>query len=1213
MSRRLSALLVVLVLLWIPSLWAQDTATIVGSVTDSSGGAIPNAKVKVENTEKGFVRNLVSSSAGEFTASAIPIGNYTVIGVSPGFQRMVRTGITLSPGQTLRVDLKLEVGEVTQEITVTGNVVHVETESPAISDVVTSTQISDLNLNGRTFMGLTMLTPGAVEDNSYDPTQLGHNSAEIGVSFNGNREQYSNLELDGGNDSDEGSGANGGDVTPSLNSIAEFRVSTSNYGADVGQHAGALIEVATKSGTKDFHGNVHEFVRNDKFDSNDWFLNQEIAPPNANAPKVPLKWNIFGGTFGGPFYIPGHYNTNRTKTFFFYSEEVARYRQGTPISNGVPSARMLNGDFSECDPTSPNANSIIIGQGCTLPTINGKTVDTLAQAGVTLDPNAVALLKAYVPLANNGVDGYVAAPSLPTNYREDQIRVDQNISDKAAMFVRFSNDSWDQHTTPALWTDSVYDTTVTNFDVPAKQAVIHMTYTFKPNLMNEFIVAYADDPHTITPLTGSASPAGSVFKPSSWTATNLFAANATNKLLPGVCVGGGTPFGFCEDSGAYIGPYNANPIPTYKDNLAYTFGKHTLKMGFYLEKYRKNEQFLGVDNQGEYTFSSSMAQSTGNALADMFLGNVYSYQEGTIDVNGSAVGGYGKGHWRRTDFEPYFQDDWKVSHKLTVNFGVRYYLFIPFHDVTHPTLDSSFLPSQYNPAEAPLLNAAGNLVIPAGSNLVDYVTYGNGLVQCGVNGIVKGCQHMSERNIGPRVGFAFDPTGHGKTVFRGGYGIYFEPGNGNESNTEGLEGNPPAAFSPTLYNYVGYQAIQPIAPGQSLTSIPIPPEGISTIPYYQQPPSVQQYSFSIQHEFTPNDLVTWAYVGNQGRHLASARNPNQLPMNVSTVSAPELAGLTGTSAPNPTYGVPGDMGQQLCGSTGSCNVQTALIYNEVVNEFFIPYRGYLGISLKQNTANSNYNALQLNWRHTTSHGLTAQVAYTWSHTLDDSTTTYFATGVDDNYDLRRWYASSDLHRPQSLTTNYIYNLPFFKNSSSGFVKNSIAGWEVSGITSFFAGLPTDVWCGVSGYSTGIGGGVRCNTVGKLQIHKTVIDDPQFGPMVGWFNPTVLAQPTFSQLYANGEPGMFGYQGRNALLGPGRNNWDLALLKNFSIPWFKGERSKLQFRAETFNTFNHPQWKSFNIGCASTIMFGQPCTQTGNAEVNGDWGPRLIQLGLQFDF
>lgn len=1193
---------------------AQDTATIVGSVIDPTGSAIPNAKVKVENADKGFVRNLLSDSAGEYTVVAIPIGSYTVTGVAPGFQRLVRTGLELSPGQTLRVDLKLAVGEVTQQVTVSGNVVHVETESPAISDLVSSTQIADLNLNGRNYAGLTMLTPGAVEDNSYDPSHLGHGGAEIGVAFNGNRETYSNLELDGGNDSDEGSGANGGDVSPSLNSIAEFRITTSNYGADVGQHAGALIEVATKAGTKDFHGNLHEFVRNDALDANDWFINQQIAPPGGNAPKTPLKWNVFGGTFGGPFYIPGHYNTSKTKTFFFYSEEVARYREGTVINNGVPTQRMLQGDFSECDPNSPNANAVIIGQGCTLPTINGNTVDTFAQAGATLDPNAVAMLKAYVPPANNGIDGYVAAHSLPTNFREDQIRVDQNISDKVSAFVRFSNDYWDQHVTPALWTGASYDTTVTDFQVPARQAVLHVTATFRPTLMNEFIMAYADDPHTITPLTGPSSPAGSVFRPSNWTATNLFAANSGNKLLPGLTVGGGTPFGFYQDSGAYAGPYNTNPIITYKDNLVYTRGKHTLKAGFYLEKYQKNEQFLGVDNQGNYNFSTSMSQSTGNALADLFLGDVYSYQEGTITNNGVPIGGYGHGHWRRTDFEPYFNDDWKVTPKLTINLGLRYYLFIPFHDVTTPTLDSSFIPSQYNPAAEALLDANGNLVLNAATgNNHDYATHGNGLVQCGIGGIASGCQNLSRMNFGPRFGFAYDPTGAGKTVIRGGFGLYFEPGNGNESNTEGLEGDPPAAFAPTVYNFVGFQTLQPIAGGSGLSAIPIPPEGISTIPYYQKPPSVQQYSLSVQHELSANDLLTVAYVGNQGRHLATTRNLNQIPMNVGMVSAPELAGLTGTSAALPGAGVPGDLGQQLCDASGNCDVQTALIYNETVNKFFVPYRGYLGINSKQNTAISNYNALQINLRHTTSHGLTAQIAYTWSHTLDNSTNYSFSTGVDDNFNLSRWYASSDLNRPQSLVMNYVYNLPFFKSSSNGFVKNGLAGWEVSGITSFFSGLPVDFGCGVSGYNTGIGGGVRCNTTGKLQIDKTVINDPQFGPMVGWFNPAVLAQPVFSQLYADGAPGMFGYMGRNALLGPGRNNWDLALLKNFELPWFGAEHSKLQFRVETFNTFNHPQWKGINTGCSSTILFGQACTQTGNAEVNSDWGPRLIQIGMQFDF
>jgi hypothetical protein len=197
--------------------------------------------------------------------------------------------------------------------------------------------------------------------------------------------------------------------------------------------------------------------------------------------------------------------------------------------------------------------------------------------------------------------------------------------------------------------------------------------------------------------------------------------------------------------------------------------------------------------------------------------------------------------------------------------------------------------------------------------------------------------------------------------------------------------------------------------------------------------------------------------------------------------------------------------------------------------------------------------------------------------------------------------------------NYVYDLPFFKAAPNAFLRQTVGGWEVSGISSFFSGLPVDFSCGVSGYGTGIGTGVRCNSVGPLKIKKGVVNDPQFGPVSTWFDPSVITQPLASQLPANGEPGMFGYVGRNPLFGPGRNNWDLALLKNVSLPWFKGEHSKVQFRLETYNTFNHPQWKSINIGCSSTIGFGVPCTQVGNGEVSGAWNPRLIQLGMQFEF
>jgi hypothetical protein len=1157
--------------------FGQDTATIVGTVTDTTGAVVPGAKVAVAQPAKGYLRDLVSNSAGDFSAPALPIGSYTVSAEAPGFQKLVHTDIALTAGQVQRVDLKLTVGQVNQEVTVTGNVAGVQTETATISGVVSATQVENLNLNGRNFLALTALVPGASPDNGFNPNHLGHFSSCIGVYYNGLRSEFSNLEIDGGNNSDEAGGGNGGDTTPSLNSIAEFRISTSTYGADVGQHAGPVIEVVTKSGTKDFHGNMHEFLRNDAMDANAYFLNREIAPAGGNAPKQPLKWNTYGYTLGGPFYIPGHYNTDKSKTFFFWSEEWANYREGTTVSGTVPSTRMRQGDFGECDPSSAEANAIIISQGCTLPT-NPLTNQLFPGNTVPVDPNAQGLLAGLVPLPNSGVDSYVSARTVPENFREEQIRVDQNISDKARVFVRYTHDAWERTQTPALWTGSQFDTTATKVQNPAVSAVLNMTYAFKPNLVNEFVMGYGDDPHNYVPVAGPGSPVNSVNKPAGWTANNLFSVNATQALLPGINISGGTPASFYQSSGPY--PFiNSNPVTTFKEKIAWTVGKHTIKIGFYLEKYDKNEEF-GAPPQGEIVFSGSSAVSTGNGLADMFLGRMGQYTEGSPIVNGVPVGGYNKGHWRATQFEPYVQDDWKATRKLTFNLGLRYYYYSPLHDVTHPTVDSGFAPSLYNPQFAPQLDANGNLIISP--DTINYTTFGNGLLECG-NALPSGCTVAHKANFAPRFGFAYDPFGQGTSVIRGGYGLYFEPP--NLISTEQTQGNPPFELADSGFNIAGYQSIVPGAIG---------PASIHAIPFHGSATYSQQFSLGVEHQFPRSYLLGITYVGSLGRHLPRQRNLNQVPIGVGNVNAPALAGTTG------------------CDAAGNCDVQNLLINNIQPSIFFVPYRGFSTINMLEPTAISNYNSMQVSLRHTVSHGLTLQVMYTYGHTLDDASGYAQSYGTND-YSLSRWYATSSMNRTHVFQASYVYDLPFFRNTTHSLVREVGAGWKISGITSLFSGQPVDVTCGVSGYSTGVGTQVRCNSVGNLAKQKGVFNDPQFGPTVTFFNPAVVTQPLLSQFRADNEPGMFGYLGRNALQGPGRNNSDLALLKNFPAPWFRGEHSEVQFRFETFNSFNHTQFNSINASCSSSLTFGQPCTNLGNGEVAGAFSPRLIQIGLQFNF
>jgi hypothetical protein len=1189
---------------------------------------IPGAKVTVANPDKGFTRELVSNTAGEYTAAKIPIGSYVVTVEASGFQRSARTGISLSVGQTLRVDFQMSVGQVTQQVTVTGNLPHVETETATLSDVITGNQIQNLELNGRNFTALALLVPGAAPDNSLEASHVGI-TANLNISFNGSRQQYNNWELDSGPNTDDTSGSTT-NTFPNLDSIAEFRISTSTYGADMGRHAGAVIEVATKSGTKQFHGSVFEFLRNDKLDANDWFINRQrwdgldvlrdcngnSAGP-CNAPKTPLKWNDYGYTLGGPFYIPGHYNTSKTKTFFFWSQNWRSYREGTVISAGVPSLRLRQGDFSEChppkllgpnDPGSPNYNPVV-ASGCVLPA-NPTTGNPFPGDIVPIDPNAQSLLNSLVPLPNNGVIGYLRAPSLPTDWRQEQIRVDQNVSDKTSVFVRYTQDAWNSVVVPSLWTGSSYDSVATNFLAPTKSAVAHITHTFKPNLMNEFVMGYTNDHWHLIPQVGPSSPNGSINKPSTWTVGNLFPPNAGVPLLPALSVSGGIPFSFYQDEGVLS--YSSQPFITSKDNVVWSVGRHTLKFGYYFQ-YLRTYAPTRQDTQGIMSFSSSSAVTTGNALADMYLGRLGTYTEATATINGVPTGGLEFTDYRQYDLEPYIQDDWKVNRKLTLNLGARYYLFTVLHDYLHPTIDAAFNPSLYDPAVEALLDSSGNLVRdPATGHVHDYREFGNGLIHCNTGGVPAGCTNATRGNIAPRFGFAYDPTGSGKTSIRGGYGMYIEIGNWNESMAGAIAGNPPAVYVPSIYNLTSYADIR--APADLLTG-PIGPAGINNIPGRWNFPNIQQFSLSVQHEFPGNNLFTMGYVGTLGRHLARGRNMNQVFLGATTMNVPALAGLVGTNPGDPSAGIPGDSGQTLCSPSGDCNVQKVLTYNEAPSIFFVPFRGYGSIVSHEDSAVSSYHSLQATFRHAFSHGLTFQGVYTWSHAIDDSTSTYFQTGVDD-YHLSRWRATSALNRTQMLVMNYVYDLPFFKGSSSALVRGTLGDWTVSGITSFYTGQPVDFTCGINGLSSGTGEGVRCNSLGPIKISKQVYNDPQFGPTPTWVNPSAIGQVSYDQLAANNQPGMFGTVGRNPLTGPGRNNWDLALMKNLQLPWFKGERSTLQFRWETFNTFNHPQWKYVNIGCSGATAPGQPCSgpdNIGNGEVSAAWSPRVMQLGLKLLF
>ncbi|MBI1941728.1 MAG: carboxypeptidase regulatory-like domain-containing protein [Acidobacteria bacterium] len=1146
MRSRILCLLAGAVLIFGTSGLFAQTGQISGSVRDASGAVVPDAPVVVTNQETGVRNPVKTNSAGEFIVPALTAGNYEVSSEATGFQKATQGDIVLQVGGKVRVELTLQVAAATTTVEVTGTLTAVETETAAISDVVTGSQILNLALPARNFVALALLVPGAAPTNGLMTDRVGV-LGNVEISFNGGRTVYNTWEIDGGNNSDRGSNSTP-NTYPSLDSIGEFRVSTSNYGADIGQHSGAHIQVSTKPGTRDFHGSVYEFLRNDKLNAINFFTNR--ATLEGQPERNPHKRNEYGYTIGGPFYIPGTYNTNKDKTFFFWSQAWRKFRDSEVVSRSVPTLRQRQGDFSECLAGHSNFNQGLVDAGCSFP----DNADPVTGLLPSLDSNGVELMDAFIPLPNSGAYNYISSASTPVNWRQEQIRVDHNFSDRTRLFVRYTQDAWDTLTPNALWAWSDFDTVKTQFGGPGKSAVLNFAHSFTPSLFSEFIMGYTVDHIDLRVEPGPTSVSGSLTRSAGFDAPHIFPANDGDPYLPSLAVCGGSQMCNAQTWWFAYGPYNSNPIITWKQNLTWIKGTHTLKFGAYVERFRKNEAFGGT-TQGYATFASWGANTTGNAVADMLSGILESYYEGAK---------VGKGYYRSTNFEPYIQDDWKVTRNLTLNLGVRYYLFTRNRERYFQ--HSGFYPDRFDPARAPLRDADGFLIPGSGDIFTPdgTFTFGNGLVQCGVTmGVPTACQQGEYKNIAPRVGFAWDPWGDGKTAIRAAAGVFYDGLNGNEAGAEATQGGAPFAYTSSLANPDSWAAI-------GLGGGNIAPVGIETISKTAKFPRTYQWNFNIQRQFTPNDLLTVAYVGSAGNYLTLEHNINLVPL-----------------------GLPHAIQDQI--------IDGADTYP------YLPFQGFRGITVTDQIARSNYNSLQVSFRHQMASGLNFGTAYTWSHAIDNAGSQYDRQDLDE-YNLFRWRGNSSLDRRHILVLNYTYDLPFFKDSP-GWLKNSLGGWQVSGITTFMTGTPLNIGCGLAGLETGVGGGVKCNTTGE-QSGQSIVQHDEYGPTVQWFNVNAFTQPELEQLYADNQPGMFGYGGRNTVIGPGRNNWDLSLFKNFSIT----EQAKLQFRVETFNSFNHTQWRDVNTGCSDTVGPGEVCGTAGHfGEVTSAWSPRIIQLGLKLTF
>jgi Carboxypeptidase regulatory-like domain len=1152
------------------SAFAQE-ATIVGTVTDPSGAAVANAKITLTNSDTGISRVIDTGTDGQYVAPDLHIGHYNVSANASGFKVGQQSGIVLNVGDRTRVDFKLQVGSAQEQVTVEANAVAVQTDTGEVSGVVTGQQITQLATNGRSVASLEALQPGAssIQSDFVIPTS---STGDFNVSFNGQRVVHNLWLIDGDEAADRGGGG-GAIVLPSEDAIAEFRTMTSNYSAEYGLSSAGTMSMVIKSGTKALHAGAWYFGRNNALDARNYF---NPAPNQYNPTPDPvseLRLHVFGFNAGGPVSL--HPSKSNPKTFWFYNQEWRRYITGGLFSSVVPLASWY-----------PDAGGS--GTGAVLPTAtpSGAAINTLVPANIAsiaptctgltpgkpfpnntipdcaVSANAKALLGAgiFPNPSNQSTWTNIGQVSQPITAGEQIARIDHTFTDRFSIFGHWISDQSQQTYGETLWSSDNVPTVGNTYGNPSYSATVHATYAIHPNLLNE--VAFNYDGNRIHIL-----PHGIYQAPSGFTFNKIFSGVNVDNRIPDIHLN--------DQLGSF---YTANWLPWNntandyqgRDDLSWVRGAHQLKFGFGYAMYIKTQDYF-AETQGGFQFNGS---ATGFDYADFILGEASNYNENAYK---------GTGYWYAPSPDAYVQDNWRTTSRLTLNLGLRWD-GIP-HTYEDHYNQSSFYPTQYNPANAPTWVAGSNygqiasnspgLFTPTNfdpgfniPSLQPYSFYLNGMGVGGKNGNPRGLAKNAWLNFGPRIGFAYDLTGTGKTVIRGGYGLMYERIQGNDMYDGAT--NAPFGYSLGTTNvllnnpHVGWT-------GSTIT-VPIVPSSVVAPYSYYPAPRTSSYSLGVQRAVAANAVLSVSYVGSLDRHESYFQEIDLAPF--------------------------ADLG---CLQQGNCPATTPA-YNGLV-----PYQGYSSIKMAFNGGNSHYNSLQAELRGNVTHDLTLQVAYTLSKAID-FTTGNGGNGWDLDY-ITNPYAGwqydvgrSVFDRRNIAFVNFVYDLPFLRNSSSHLLKTTVGGWELSGIVTAESGAPYNLALGGGGVSNSFfpGGDVtnRPNLVGTISYPHTLVSSNGRPTGLQWINPAAFAAPA---------AGTFGNLPFDGVNGPGRDNWNLSLFKRFIISESRG--SEFQFRAESFNTWNHTQFgNSGQNGGFSTNL-----TSSNFGQITGAFDPRVFQLGAKLIF
>jgi hypothetical protein len=1111
----------VLLALLAPAARAQNVSgSIKGTLNDATGAAVPDAEAVLVNTATGGTTKTLSNTAGLFVFPSVLAGSYKLTVQKQGFQQYERTGIDLSASDIRDLGvITLSVGETRTTVSVIDSAVTLQVASGEKAGVVSGTQLNRLALKGRDFMSLVSLMPGVVDDGS-QARNTASRSAFGGVFINGGRNDMKNFTVDGVTDIDTGSNGNL-HFQPNMDSVAEVKVLVSNYQAEYGRSAAGLISVITKGGTQTFHGTGWWSHRHEQFNANNFFRNR------VGLDRVPYRYNIAGFSIGGPVYIPNKFNSDRSKLFFFASQEYTRQKVdvGNQFRN-MPTAAERNGDFSSSVDTNGRRINVIdptTGQPFPNNIIPANRINRLGQNILNFFPlpNYVDPDPALVYRQN-----YKAAAAGRNPRRNDMVRFDVYPSSKLNGYFRWIRDD-DVRDQPFTGFNYIY--TVSKNPVPGHGYAAHVTYTISPTLLNEFTLGKSWNSSRTEigdPAAVQRSLLGDIPQ---WFPNELQSGSATEQIdaqmFPDIAFGG-TPVNAPSISINDIQHENHNDTWDITNNFSWIKDRHTIKTGMYVNLTDK-VQVQGDIWNGDFNFGVNRNNpfDSGHGYANALLGNFNTYTESTRDIAFDAK------YWT---VEFYIQDNWRVNKRLTLDFGVRFYHMNP--QTAEDRSFSAFDPDAYDPTQVPLLyrpgldaNGARVAVDPRtgattfaaliGKYVPGTGDFANGMRVGGVDGYRPGLYGVKFLSATPRFGFAVDVFGTGKTVVRGGIGTFLD--RSRQLLNGGTANNPPVSYRPTLYyGNLDTFANSTGAIGPSNASFVFPAKEI-------QLPSVTSFSLGFQQELPFSSVLDVSYVGSVSSHLLQARNLNPIPM---------FARFDPRNA-DPTL-----RGQPL------------------PDDFFRTYPGLANLTINEFAASANYHSLQTKFERRFTRGLALGAAYTWSKALgvadayNDSVSPYFDPRSRD-------YGPMAFDRTHVFSLNYIYDLPNLGRKIGNKYLGAITDhWTVSGITTFQSGPPI-----TPGFSTTATSDITGSSEGA---RITVVGDPIIDKSEKTFHRNFNAAA-----FALTPVGSFGNAGVGILRGPGNNNWDISLRKQ--IPLGLGEDRALQFRAEAYNAFNHTQFRTMD--------------------------------------